>query len=277
MRRNIRWGTLLILVSIRDMKEKIKKWNRNCPKCGEEIPYTTKRAKVKAEKRNANCKSCAMTGRIFSEEIRKRMSEFHKGQVPWNKGLTKETDIRVKKISESKKGEKRSEETKKRISESMLGDKNPAKRPEVRKKISEVRKGEKRSEETKKRISEVRKGKTYEELYGKEKAKETRKKQRLSAIKRIKNTNGQIMPNHNPESISRIEEESKKYNITDLQHAENGGEFQVCGYFVDGRSKEKNIVFEYYEPFHRNQVERDTRRKQEIIKELGCKFIEIRE
>lgn len=34
----------------------------------------------------------------------KKMSESHKGQVAWNKGLTKETDIRVKNISNSCKG-----------------------------------------------------------------------------------------------------------------------------------------------------------------------------
>jgi hypothetical protein len=67
--------------------------------------------------------------------------------------------------------------------------------------------------------------------------------------------------------------------ITDLQHAENGGEFHIkeLGYWVDGYSKEKNIVLEYYEPFHQNQVERDKRRKQEIIEHLRCQFIEIKE
>ena len=38
------------------------------------------------------------------------------GQVPWNKGLTKETDERIKKTSQDLTGKKRSEETKKRLS-----------------------------------------------------------------------------------------------------------------------------------------------------------------
>lgn len=37
------------------------------------------------------------------------------------------------------------------------------------------------------------------------------------------------------------------------------------------------MVIEYYESFHRNQNERDTRRKQEIIDLLDCKFVEIKE
>ena len=101
---------------------------------------------------------------------------------------------------------------------------------------------------------------------------------RFSAIKRIerdKFNGNQIIPGYNPNSIPIILQKAEEFSITDLQHAENGGEFQVCGYFVDGFSKEKNIVIEYNEPFHKNQIERDERRKREIIKELGCKFVEI--
>ena len=72
---------------------------------------------------------------------------------------------------------------------------------------------------------------------------------------------------------------AKELGITDLQHAENGGEYHIkeLGYWVDGYSEEKNIVIEYYESFHEKQKERDERRKQEIIEFLGCKFIEIKE
>jgi len=104
-----------------------------------------------------------------------------------------------------------------------------------------------------------------------------KKELRLSAIKNIKNRCGQVSPNYNPSAIPIILQEAKKYNIKDLQHAENGGEKQVCGYFVDGYSPSRNVVIEYYESFHKNQVKRDERRKNEIIENLGCKFIEIKE
>ena len=199
-----------------------KTWVRNCPECGKEIPYTRKFDRDRAERRNRNCKLCALRSEKIrkkisksckeikhkpcSEETKKKISESKRGCVPWNKGLTKYDDPRLKCSDKSKK------------------------------------------------------------------------KSRLSAIKRIKKQNGQISPNYNKSAISKIEAEAKKYNVTDLQHAETpDGEFQVCGYFVDGRSKEKNIVFEYYEKAHKYQTERDERRKQEIIKELDCKFIEIKE
>lgn len=52
----------------------------------------------------------------------------------WNKGLTKETDIRVKKYSDSRKGQKRP---------TVLGNKNASKRIDVRKKISDKAKNKK--------------------------------------------------------------------------------------------------------------------------------------
>ena len=64
-----------------------------------------------------------------------------------------------------------------------------------------------------------------------------------------------------------------------MQHAENGGEFHIneLGYWVDGYSKEKNIVIEYYEKFHSKNIERDLRRQTEITKLLNCEFIIIKE
>ena len=101
---------------------------------------------------------------------------------------------------------------------------------------------------------------------------------RIATIKRIEKQKGQCMPNYNLKAISIIREKAKELNITDLHHAETfGGEFQVCGYFVDGYSPRKNVVIEYYEKKHKYQTERDERRKKEIINELNCKFIEIRE
>lgn len=60
----------------------------------------------------------------FSEEWRRNLSESHKGLITWNKYLTKETDKRVKKISEAKNGHIVSEETKRKISIANSGEKN---------------------------------------------------------------------------------------------------------------------------------------------------------
>jgi len=55
--------------------------------------------------------------KIFSEEHKKNLREAKKRSTTWNKGLTKETDERVKNLSESLKEHKLSEETKRKIGE----------------------------------------------------------------------------------------------------------------------------------------------------------------
>ncbi len=80
-----------------------------------------------------------------SDETREKLRISHLGQPAWNKGLTKETDPRLKKqglshseklkgrkhteetklkMSIARKGRKHTEETKKKLSQAMLGEKN---------------------------------------------------------------------------------------------------------------------------------------------------------
>lgn len=63
--------------------------------------------------------------RVLSEYTKNKISTTLKGNIPWNKGLTKETDERVKKNAESTSkaniGKHLSEETKKKMSISLKG------------------------------------------------------------------------------------------------------------------------------------------------------------
>jgi very-short-patch-repair endonuclease len=101
---------------------------------------------------------------------------------------------------------------------------------------------------------------------------------RLSAIRFIKEQNGGCVPRYNPIACQQIDKYSKQHGFN-FQHALNGGEFHIkeLGYFVDGYDEDKNVVIEYYEKKHRNKIERDEKRKQEIIDHLGCVFIELKE
>jgi very-short-patch-repair endonuclease len=96
-----------------------------------------------------------MTGKHHSEKTKQKISEGHKGIIPWNKGkcLPPISDEHKKKISEAIKGDKHpfygkhhSEESKKRMSEAHKGH------------IS-WNKGKHLSEKTKKKLSDIRKGK----------------------------------------------------------------------------------------------------------------------
>ena len=175
-------------------------------------------------------------------------------------------------------GRKHSEKTKKLISESRMGDKNWAKQADVRKKIGDAGRGRKHSEKTKQIMSQQMMGEKNP-FYGKTHTDEVKKILRFKRIEEIKNKLGQLSPNYNPSSISIIRQKAKELGITDLQHAENGGEFYIkeLGYWVDGYSKEKNIVIEYYEKHHNRQKKRDSRRQKEIEEYLECEFIIINE
>lgn len=127
--------------------------------------------------------------------------------------------------------------------------------------------------------SDVGRNKT---LWKNTKYQETIRKLRLcniNYIEQVKLNDGQLLPNYNISSIPIIEQRAKELGITDLQHAENGGEFFIeeLGYWVDGYSKEKNIVIEYYEKYHTSQGEKDLNRQNEITKFLNCEFIIINE
>ncbi len=202
-------------------------YKRNCPNpdqnpnCKNEISYTRESDRNRAEKRNTNCKSCAMTKRFSSEEARKKISESCKGKTPWNKGKTGiYSEETLRKNSESNKGKKRS--------------------------------------------------------------KETRKKMRLSTIKRIEDRHGIIFPNYNKSAILIIRTEAKKLKIIDLRDAETpGGEFYIkeLGYWVDGYSPHKNIVIEVDESKHYKNGklrQKDVWRQKEIEDHLNCKFIRIK-
>lgn len=189
----------------------------------------------------------------------------HKNIRSWKNSINKNKLCK----SCSRKQVMNNKEIREKISKSLLGHKVTR---ETRTKISKKQKGVKKwengfSKEHRNKIKEKRKLQKFSE--------ESCRKMRISAKKRIENQNGQCIPNYNPNSIKFLEQKAKELNINDLQHAENGGEFQFRGFFADGFSKEKNIWFEYMERRHEAKSKRDLKRRTEIIKHLECKFIEI--
>lgn len=80
-------------------------------------------------------------GYKWTEEQRKFVGELRKGRITWNKGLTKETDDRLKKMSEKYKGHNVTEETKRKISKSKKGKSTGPRPEEVKKKISLAHQG----------------------------------------------------------------------------------------------------------------------------------------
>lgn len=100
---------------------------------------------------------------------------------------------------------------------------------------------------------------------------------RLGTINYIKSLKGDCKPRYNKKACSYINKlnEENKWN---LQHAENGGEIEVGGYFIDGYDKKLNIVLEYNErkhyidPFNNILTDKDIERNNYIKECLDCKF-----
>jgi hypothetical protein len=115
---------------------------------------------------------------------------------------------------------------------------------------------------------------------GKHMTDTARQNMRAAAIRRVIRTRGQIKPNFNPVACRLIDEYGIKHGYR-FRHAKNGGEFHIkeLGRWVDGYDKENNTVIEYYEKRHHTSYrrKRDLKRKREIIKYLGCEFIELKE
>lgn len=112
------------------------------------------------------------------------------------------------------------------------------------------------------------------------KRSDVKRKLRIAHQKQINNLSdsfiGTVM--YNPNSIPIIEQYGIE-NGYNFQHAENGGEFQILGYWLDGYDKEKNVAIEYDEKHHftKNNLysEKDIYRQNEIQSYLKCKFIRI--
>lgn len=117
---------------------------------------------------------------------------------------------------------------------------------------------------------------------GRKHKESSKTKIRESTLTYIENTCGSLSVRYNVKACRYIEFLNNHFDLH-LQHAENGGEFRVCGYFLDGYDSKHNIAFEYDEPHHYSDVnnnvlcDRDLLRMKTIIKELDCKFIRYNE
>lgn len=88
--------------------------------------------------------------------------------------------------------------------------------------------------------------------------------------------------NYNKEACSFIDDLNEMFNWK-LQHAENGGEVIIGGYYLDGYDKELNIAFEYDEKKHYDNVDEnilcqhDYKRMCFIHTKSNCRFFRYNE
>ena len=102
----------------------------------------------------------------------------------------------------------------------------------------------------------------------------TKEKLRLVRIKQIKNNGGAHFPNFNKNACLYFDKLNEEKGWK-LQHALNGGEIQIGGYFLDAYDKNNNIIIEYDELKHKidkRRYKKDREKEKYLIEKLQCKF-----
>lgn len=90
-----------------------------------------------------------------------------------------------------------------------------------------------------------------------------------SAILRLQKYQLYNKPNFNPDACKFIDDLNVSMGLN-LQHALNGGEVWIHGFYPDGYDKENNIVFEYDESRHHTTTTKvkDLQRQQTIVDKI---------
>ncbi len=220
-----------------------------------------------------------MKGKTFEElygydraqEIKKKNSDGHKGQVPWHKKERVKINCEycnniIEKVITSKQ----------KYCSKICADKHS--------------KGRSRSPETefKKGCKSDKRGKTLEEMYGVEKANEIKEKLRYNPERkrklrefRIKQVEQQelnglpLMPNIGKYETQIIDCVEKQLNIKFKR------QFRCDGYFIDGYNEIYNIAIEVDEKKHFNidgtRKKKDIERHNYIVNKLKCEIIRIKD
>jgi len=245
-------------------------------------------------------------GKILSEETKRKISESNMGhtawnagknisgmtgKIPWNKGLpaSEETKQKMKDNHFDRTGLKHSEESKKKMSDSLKGrdcwNKGIPWSDEIKQKISESNtgkpgywKGRKMPEGTGSKLSDSLKGripwnKGKKDCY----TEESLKRMRLSHYERLKKLfpDGDIVrPNIGNKELEFFN--LLKQNITiEIKIQE-----PVCGYFLDFYFPTINSAIEFDEKDGHSlekHVAWDKEREDNIVKEIGCLFYRVKE
>ena len=206
-----------------------KVWKRNCPKCDEEIFYSSRDAFVNGIKRNSICRSCSHT-KHFGPFIKKcpkckieMVYDRYKSYL-----YSVENDGWCHKCAGSKTIKTRIKR------KNLYGRRN-------------------QSKSSRQKMSFYHRGKNNP-FYGQKHTNETRRKLRLNTIKYIeKIKGGKMFPLYNKKSCEYFQKMEKNKGWNGFYATKNGEYFiKDLGYWVDYYEPNENIVIEWDEPSHYN-------------------------
>ena len=250
-----------------DMSD-IKPYKRQCSNCGKDIFHTNIKNRNHADRIKKLCRSCG---------VKLNHADFSGNKNPFfGKKHTDEVKKNIKNMDRSfMSGKNHYSITKPGWRETMrnniLGNKNPmyGKRGKLNPFF-----GKKHKIETILSLKEKCSGKNAGN-YGKKFSDEHKLKIRMSHIERIKGMGFHYKANFNPKACKYFDNINNERGWN-LQHALNGGEQNILGYWLDAYDKEKNVVIEYDESYHYdkngNLKNKDIKRMNRVINHLKCTF-----
>jgi very-short-patch-repair endonuclease len=170
-------------------------------------------------------------------------------------------------------GKEKADDISEKIRVTKIGDKNPAKRPEVREKISKNRKGKLTGNENpkywenKENPGQSKRMKLNNPSF----SSEVKEKLRKYMLNKFSETNDIKIGNNETQILNKVEE-IINFKIERQHH--------VIGYSVDGYVPELNLVIEIDERYHYdnkgNLRLKDIERQKKIENELNCDFLRIK-
>jgi DNA mismatch endonuclease (patch repair protein) len=166
------------------------------------------------------------TTKSTSESVQKGLkTKEEKGYkyIPWNKGLTKETDLRIGKISKDR-----------------MGENNPVHR------VKDKEKWKKNAKNGRKEYDNSIRGKTLEEIHGVEKAQQIKKNQSIAAL---------VRPSTAGHHVPHTEETKNKLRKATIEHAIKNkkivSKLQIFFYEqIKNKFPQYNFVFQYLFGFY---------------------------
>ncbi len=297
---------------------KFKNFEVKCSECGTWHAIKTFTYRYKDDKYLCNiCNHLGdrnpMYGKHPTEEARKKMSEKSKGSNNYwyGKHLTEEIKAKISKANkgrlagennpmyginvyeklEKEKGTEYVESVKKKISESIKGEKNgfygKHHTEETKKKLSESVKNSEKfkqaifSEENRKKIKDgLKNSEKFKKEIERRKTDEYKEEKRIQRMKQVELAISPS-PAFNQKACKVFDIISEEQGIH-IQHAMNSGEFCVkeLGFYLDGYDAENNVAYEYDESHHfvgGELREEDVIRQKRIEEVLHCTFIRLRD
>jgi hypothetical protein len=286
-----------------------RKWQKNCPTCGQEQIYKSNANLKLAIKNNTKCSDCKQYGRKHkipdAGPFIRKCPECGKDLKCSTKKYLLYAN-RKQSLCYQCVDRPRSQEYREKIRKSLTGRTlteehrnnvilamrriSPEKRKEIYARIAAKNKGRisptRGSKHTQEHKDKIRNSllnlpaETKQRIIDYNKthlvSDETRRKMRLSSIKNIekkKYMGAQMKPAFSFAGCEYFDKLALETGWT-LKHAMNGGEHYLkeLGYWLDAYDEKLNIAIEYDEGYHNNRKEKDSRRMNEIKSYLKCRF-----